>query len=107
MGIGPTLTCSQTLFEDLPRVLREHDIRCATLPPKIPGEIRLRLSRRVGAAEVYCKRRDGAVSLWLVCAHGLNPVLWWPECRLVDRVDAIVREHGAVPCTFNEFAESS
>lgn len=109
MGIGPVFECPESLVERLPAICR--DLRLSV-------EILGTGGRDVGRGYMnYCVfgswlgRIDGRLSvcdkvhrIWLIFpkSHVLNPLLWPVSFRLVRRIEALLVDHGALRCDWEE-----
>jgi hypothetical protein len=107
MGLGPTLSMPRVMLDRLPALLAESRIRCQEAAlHKLHGR-RFRFRRLLASADASVRESGPEeVRLHIVCTHGMNPLMWWPEVRLVNRLQRIMLEHGASPCTYEAFFES-
>jgi hypothetical protein len=105
MGMGPMISMPQAMLEDLPNQLKSIGIGCRELVPKhrLPVKKTLRFSRFLAATDADVRDcGPGEVSVHLVCAHGLNPLMWWPEMRLLNRIEKHLTDNGAAPCSIEK-----
>jgi len=103
MGLGPTVSMPTAMLAALPGLLKESGIRCREARRAGDGR-RLRFGRFLAAAEAHVRETSASeVRLHLVCAHGMNPLMWWLEVRLVNRLEQLLLQNGATPCEWEDF----
>jgi hypothetical protein len=99
MGMGPFLTYDDDT--DLERHLlniRDHGIRITELPIDVNspvGNREFRFQRGFGAVHGFAFRERGERCVHLGCDHPLNPFYWWPDMRLLSKIESIMIAAGS------------
>ena len=97
--MGPIINMPEGMIDAIPDLVRPIGLKCHPLAPSATGEKRFRVRRLLAAADVHvlpCRHKGVCVNL--VCTHTLNPLLWWPDMQLLERVEKHLIEQGASPC---------
>src|SRR5262245_10283617 len=101
MGMGPTFNCTEEVFDALPSLLQQYQIRCKEIGPMRISSPSLRLRRRLGTVDCTVYRKAKVVWIWLTC--GRNPLFWWFDFRLSGEVERLLVERGAVRCESEDY----
>jgi hypothetical protein len=93
--MGPVLELSPDLLASLATRAADAGIRCVELAPRREGSRRFQFRRHVATvvAEDWCEPPGSEFHIY--CAHGGNPLMWWPEVRLVKRLRNLLIQWGA------------
>lgn len=95
MAMGPLFEISPELLESLPARATGAGLHCTELPAKHAGGRRLRFRSYLASVEAEVWATESGTQLYVYCAHGLNPLMWWPEVRLVNRLRDLLVGWGA------------
>jgi hypothetical protein len=108
MGIGPVFDCPERLIGDLEPLFAQEKIgvtRAALALPK-PHVLFCKGLARIVA---FQQSRNDRTLLWLTFpkAHAFNPLFWYFDFSLSDRIGRILLRSGAMPLNWQEFVKSS
>jgi hypothetical protein len=105
MSIGPILECPEALASKIPALASSVGVRVEVLDELKLGEWNVRYVFKTRFGRILGRRKsaNGLSRLWLTFPreHAFNPVFWFSDFRLLNRVKHVLLDHGAQSCDWS------